>query len=334
MKIIKITIIVPVYNTEKYLERCIMSIITQNLKEIEIIIVNDGSLDNSYKIIDEFTKKDDRIKVINQKNKGLSSARNRGIRIAQGEYILHIDSDDWIEQNYLKDTYEKAKKEDLDIVITDFFLDFDNGKTEYKKDLNLLEKNYISGKEESIKIMEGESYPAVWNKLLKSELYKENNILHPEEIGLGEDLSTTPRLAFFAKKVGKINKAYVHYIQNPNSITNKNQIKKVYELILALEILRIFFKKNKFEIEIIDDAVVRHMFGLLFSIDYDYDDKYYKEAIEYFIEFHKKQAYKLKSKKNLIYSKLLNKNPTFSMFKYLYKVNKILRIIKNTLKVK
>ena len=98
MKKIQISVIIPVYNTEKYLERCINSVVSQNFRDIEIIIINDCSEDNSLKIIDKYKNKDKRIKIINKiKNEGLSAARNSGIEIATGEYILHIDSDDWIE---------------------------------------------------------------------------------------------------------------------------------------------------------------------------------------------------------------------------------------------
>ncbi|MGL6168239.1 MAG: glycosyltransferase family 2 protein, partial [Fusobacteriaceae bacterium] len=131
MKVKKISVIIPVYNTEKYLRRCLESIINQSLKEIEIIIVNDGSPDGSSKIIDEFSQKDKRIKVINKKNGGISSARNVGLKKSLGEYVIHIDSDDWIEHNYFFEMYSKAKKDNLDIVISDIYWDWDNGKIDY-----------------------------------------------------------------------------------------------------------------------------------------------------------------------------------------------------------
>ena len=108
MNNIKISVVIPVYNTEKYLKKCIESIVNQSLKEIEIIIVNDGSPDNSYQIIEEYKEKDRRIIAVNQENGGISSARNKGIELAKGEYIIHIDSDDWIEQDYFSDMYKKA----------------------------------------------------------------------------------------------------------------------------------------------------------------------------------------------------------------------------------
>ena len=100
---IKISVMVPIYNTSQYLEKCLKSIISQSLKEIEIICVNDGSTDNSLEILEEFAKEDKRIIIVNKKNGGLTSARNAALKIARGKYCLNIDSDDWIEQEYFKD---------------------------------------------------------------------------------------------------------------------------------------------------------------------------------------------------------------------------------------
>ena len=117
----KVSVIVPVYNVEKYLEECLSSIVNQTYKNIEIIIVNDGSTDNSYKIIESFKNKYDYIKVIAQKNKGLSAARNEGLKYAQGEYIYWIDSDDWIVKNSLKIIVEKLKKNNPDILKFNYY---------------------------------------------------------------------------------------------------------------------------------------------------------------------------------------------------------------------
>ncbi|MCG9533285.1 glycosyltransferase family 2 protein, partial [Providencia rettgeri] len=125
-----VSVIIPVYNTEIYLMKCINSIINQTLKDIEIIIVNDGSTDNSLAIIHSFS--DDRITVINKINGGLSSARNMGIAQAKGEYILHVDSDDWIDENYCLDTVTFAKKHNVDIVLTNLKLLWNDNVVEQK----------------------------------------------------------------------------------------------------------------------------------------------------------------------------------------------------------
>lgn len=276
---VKISIIIPVYNTEKYLERCLESILNQEIKEIEVIIVNDGSPDNSYLIIERYRKKDKRIKVISKINGGLSSARNAGIKIAKGEYILHIDSDDWIEDGYFKETYEKAKRNNLDILVSDFMTVFENNKKKYIKDLKISSSEVISGKEYIKLFFDNKIYPAVWNKLIKRELYIKNNILHPENISLGEDLAVTPRLAFYADRIGKINKAYLNYLKNENSITNFNPTKKIYELIQVFTLLENFFEDKK----LVNKKKVNDMTKLILNSNYRMDDLFYAKAVEEYL---------------------------------------------------
>ncbi|MGL5056237.1 MAG: glycosyltransferase family 2 protein [Fusobacteriaceae bacterium] len=319
----KISVIIPVYNTEKYLRRCLESIINQSLKEIEIIIVNDGSPDGSSKIIDEFSQKDKRIKVINKKNGGLSSARNVGLKKAVGEYIFNIDSDDWIEQNYFIEMYSKAKKDNLDIVISDFFLDWDNGKIDYIKEFDISETDFVSGEEYVTNFIAGKIFPSVWNKMFKNSLYKDNNIEHPEYISFGEDLATTPRLGYCAKKIGKLNKAYIHYIQNPGSITNDGVMKKYNQLIDALNILEKFFENTKYK-EKIYTLEISQLTDYIYR-DYDIKDKFFEPLIERYIEIIKNKNIEILNlkRKNMIYFWILKKIPKKSMFRLIYKFNQL-----------
>ncbi len=131
---VDISVIVPVYNVEDLLPRCIESIMAQTKKSLEIILVDDGATDNSGEICDEYAKQDNRIRVFHKKNGGVSSARQCGIDYAVGEYTIHVDPDDWIEPNMLQELYIKAKEEDADMVICDYFVDFSNtGKSSYIK---------------------------------------------------------------------------------------------------------------------------------------------------------------------------------------------------------
>ena len=130
MSNILVSIIVPVYNTGEYLYKCLDSIIDQNLQEIELILINDGSTDNSAEICDRYSEKDKRVRVIHKKNEGVSIARNVGIRAAKGEYIGFIDSDDWIEKEMYQDMYYHAKNKEADIVMCDVCTVYDNNKSE------------------------------------------------------------------------------------------------------------------------------------------------------------------------------------------------------------
>lgn len=314
---IKISIIVPVYNTEIYIERCLESIICQNFKDIEIIIINDASTDNSLEKIKKFLLKDKRIKLINkEKNEGLSSARNSGIKISKGEYILHIDSDDWIEQNYLQTMYESAIREEADIVISDFFIDFDNGKKIYFRDQ--IENNKIKCIEN---IFLNKSFPSVWNKLIKRSLYIENNIWHPEDISLGEDLAVIPKILYFSKKISIINKAYLHYIKNYNSITNsKYNLSKIKQINKAILINESFFYKKK--IKYLKELRVNHLLICLFQIDKeDRNRKYLKkvdELLKLIKEVDLKNIYSIKRKIIIFLLKYFNSKKTFLILKKVF----------------
>ena len=246
-KEIKISIIIPVYNTEKYLEKCLRSVLSQDLKEIEIICVNDGSTDNSLKILKEMKIEDERIVIVDKKNGGSSSARNAALRIARGEYCLNIDSDDWIEQGYFKAIYEKAKKDDLDILITDMIFDYQSNikKDEIKIDLRVEDDKIISGREYIEIFFTKNIYGYTCNKLIKRKLYIQNNIWYDEEIFLLEDLELLMMLSYYARRVGKLNKAYYHYIIGENNGSNKLNIKNLYDRISCFDKLVKFYKEKE-----------------------------------------------------------------------------------------
>ena len=130
MNEVKISVIIPVYNTEEYLQKCLNSVINQTFKDIEIICINDGSTDKSLEILEEYSKKDDRIKILSQKNKGAGAARNYGLKIAKGEYISFVDSDDWIELATYERLYDIAVSKDVDMI---FFkmINYNNGEDRY-----------------------------------------------------------------------------------------------------------------------------------------------------------------------------------------------------------
>lgn len=242
MKEIKISVIVPIYNVEKYLKRCIDSILEQDFRDYELILINDGSTDNSLEIAKSYC--DDRIVLINKENEGLSATRNLGIKIAKGEYILHIDSDDWIEQSYFKNMYNLAKKKDADIVMTGYYIDYDNGKLIY---ISPIKEEIEDNIEFCKKVIKGEISSNMWTKLIRKRLYIENGIEHENSIAYGEDLVVMPRLMYYAKNIEVLEGAYVHYIQNPKSITHTFNLKSLFDLNKCCEILEEFFKEKNVE---------------------------------------------------------------------------------------
>jgi len=281
---VKVSVIVPAYNSEKYIVRCVKSIINQTLKEIEIIVVNDGSTDNTKDLIKNLALKDNRIIIINKKNGGLSSARNAGLDIAKGEYIQHLDGDDWIESKACEDTYQYASKNSVDIVVCDYYRDNDKGGIKYIRDLKS-EKSISSNEEYLRYFFQRKTIPAVWNKLIKKELYKD--IRHPEGIFQGEDVAVMPRLVLRAKKIEKLNKAFVHYIVNPDSITNYETTKKMYQLFEAYDEIESFLKRigkyKKFK----DDLMLMRYINFIAFIRRKpfYNDDNYKKGLNYILSY-------------------------------------------------
>ncbi|MDR1391863.1 MAG: glycosyltransferase [Clostridiales bacterium] len=179
----KISLIMPIYNVEKYLQESLESAIKQTFEKIEIICVNDGSTDSSLNILKEYEKKDSRIIVKDQLNKGVSNARNVGLNIAKGEYIAFLDPDDYLQSDALKIAYEKAKKNNSDILVFGFTA-FPETNEWLEKSGKNRNKNYI---ENSINAYFENVTPCVWNKLYKKTLLRKNDIKFIEQVNIGED---------------------------------------------------------------------------------------------------------------------------------------------------
>lgn len=281
-----ISVVVPVYNREKDIEKCLRSLKNQSLKNIEILVINDGSTDKSEEIIKSVIKDDARFKLITQENKGLTSARNKGLDLSNGKYIYHLDGDDWIEKNALKDMYDFAETNDLDCVIANFIFDY-NGSKENKVgiDYNCENKHIFNGKEYLKKLLKWEdAVPAVWNKLIKKSIYDNNMIRFPNGIFLGEDLATTPRLLYFCKKIGKLNNQYVHYIQHSGQGSNKENLSyKIEDLFEVYEILNTFFDKhNEFKLEL-EESELNNLYVKFLRTKSKFENLSYNRAYGKFI---------------------------------------------------
>ena len=184
-----ISVIVPVYNSEKTLEKCLNSIINQSLSQIEIIVINDGSTDNSLRLLQYFRSTDDRIMIINQENQGVSAARNNGIRIANGEYITFVDSDDWIEPNMLEKLYFVAREKNADICKCDCFIETVNGHKILENDsASKLRLSQIEALKMLFLVRGEKHFGFTWGKLYSRKILKKNNICFNEGISYSEDV--------------------------------------------------------------------------------------------------------------------------------------------------
>lgn len=260
----KITVIVPVYNTEKYLSRCIESILQQTHKDLEVILINDGSSDKSGLICDEYAKFDKRVKVIHQTNKGQSSARNKGLEIATGKYIGFVDSDDWIKRDMYEYLIKALKDNDCDIANIDYIL--------------VNDERLINQSEESIKIYKNEeilyeyllegtirgSYSFCRN-IYKKELFKD--VRFPEG-KINEDIVTNYKVLANARKMCKSNYIGYYYYQDNNSTTRGGLKSRDFDLIdISKELLDIAkATKNKRIVYLAEVKLARAYFSLLSKI--------------------------------------------------------------------
>lgn len=206
-----ISLIIPVFNTEKYIHRCLGSIISQTFTDFEVILIDDGSTDSSPSICDDYASKDPRFKVFHKPNEGLPATRKFGILHSNGMYVLHVDSDDWIEPDMLENMYLKAMDTNADIVICDFYMDY----TSHKVTCHNRFRDINNTKMILRDCITGEVPGYIWNRLIKAECYKYNNILFPHNLNYGEDMIQNAQLLSLPVKVSYLPLCLYHYMQNP-----------------------------------------------------------------------------------------------------------------------
>lgn len=231
----EISIIVPIYNAEKYLTRCLNSILNQTFKCFELLLINDGSSDDSLNICKRFALKDKRIIVYDKQNEGVSATRQFGIEKAKGTYSIFIDADDWIDSNMLSDMHQLMIQHQYDILICNYFMNNDLVK----------EKQGIKAPKEIIHNMLNSKIKGVmWNKLVKHSLYTQYKIKFPAKINFCEDVFVCMQLFLFASHIGYTEKAYYHYMENPTSITRKLNKNILLQRIEFVHLASTFLSKN------------------------------------------------------------------------------------------
>lgn len=253
----KISVIIPIYNTYKELPGCLKSICCQTYKDLEIICIDDGSYDGSEKILDEFASKDNRIVAVHQRNNGESNARNKGLKLATGDYVAFVDCDDWIDVKMYEDMIWAMKSEDLDIVAVSWYKEFADQSLEIINELPVLQDafnqeqllNYIYKRD----YYRGFAY--MWNKLYKREILIGDNgklILFDESLRLGGDVLYLAQLALNAKKAKYISKAYYHYRQREDSGCHTTDLKKMKDWLSAYKMVVKLFEERGVSEEICD----------------------------------------------------------------------------------
>ncbi len=310
----KLSVIVPVYNVEEYIYNCLDSLVKQTLKDIEIIVINDGSKDNSEAIIKEFQTKYKNIEYYKKPNGGLSDARNYGLKYARGEYIAFLDSDDYTTYDMYEKMYDKAKEKDYDIVTCDVeYIYPDKTKivrTTPKKSTTNIKKTMI------------DIYPAAWNKIYKRTLF-ESGIRFKKGVWY-EDVEFLYRLLPYVKSIGVVHKPFHKYVQRDGSIM-RTVNKKIYDHVYNMNGLIDFYKENKIYEEYkkeLEYVYVRYVFATFVKSVVKYEYKDYMEALDFDIANvnehfpnYKKNSYFLNSLKG-VYLVLFNKR----IGKLLYKI--------------
>ena len=312
---IKVSIIVPVYNVEKYLPKCLDTLVNQTLKEIEIIVVNDGSPDNSQKIIDKYAKKYKTIKAYTKENGGLSDARNYGLTKATGEYIAFVDSDDYVNKDMYEKMYKKAKSGNFDMVVCDLNYIYGDriikAYSNIKTDTTNIKKTMI------------DIYPAAWNKIFKRKLF--NTGIEFKKNVWFEDVEFIYRLLPHIKKIGVIHEHFNQYVQREGSITN-TQSHKIYHYIENWNGIIEYYKKEKiYELykKELEYCYVRYIYATFIKQATKFDKKEYQKAVQEATNNVKKNFPKYRKNKYFyknvkgIYLLLFNKH----ISKLIYKIN-------------
>lgn len=240
----KVSIIVPVYNVEKYLKRCLDSLVNQTLKDIEIICVNDGSTDGSLAILDEYVRNDDRVVVINQENSGQSVARNRGIDVAKGEYLGFVDSDDWVSEDYFEKLHNSAIQNNAEIAVGGIIRLHKFNRRKFLTFAKETVTNDVNLKFELCDLPE-KSY--VWNKIYKSSKLKEIGLKFEEGI-VFEDCIFTPQALFYFDKMVTVPDTYYFYWRRSDSTVTRKDGKSRVDRVYAHDKAQKFIEEHNIDI--------------------------------------------------------------------------------------
>lgn len=254
-----VSICVPIYGVEKYIKRCAISLFEQTYENIEYIFVNDCTKDNSIdillSIIDKYSNRANNIKIINHdKNRGLGTARNTAVKNATGLFIMHVDSDDYVEPTIVEKLVVKQCESDADIVTCGYVL------YRHNKIRNILPSPIYNIHNLILKILARDATMMIWGRLIRKSLYENNNITVPDGINMGEDYVTIPKLLFYAKKIDFVELPLYHYeCYNAEAYTANISKNNIIQMIKSYENLREFFQNEHDSVEKINIAELKYI---------------------------------------------------------------------------
>lgn len=313
---IKFSVVVPVYNVENYLKYCLESIVNQTYKNMEIILVDDGSTDKSSEICDFFKVKDNRIKVIHKENGGLSSARNTGIENSTGDYLIFIDSDDyWDDNTALEQVYNNLIQSKADVLMFGFKKYYESNKviekSKYIFDRNMID---INSKKSTLNYLVKNNLliSSACNKVIKADLFMKYDLKFKEGI-LSEDIDWNARLIINADSFDVLNNSFYIYRQRDCSITHSKTLKHIEDLLENLEFCVDILNEDNSKVDFIDEYmsyVAYQYMTILVSIK-QVSEKIPKEIIRRIKDFRYLLKFNLNYKVNIFY--VINKYLGFSV---------------------
>lgn len=239
-----ITVVLPIYNVAKWLDTCIQSIVKQTYRNLQIILVDDGSTDESPTICEHWAAKDSRINVVHQRNAGLSAARNTGLRLRKGEYVCFVDSDDYVEHNYVERMLNTARAEQADMVVCNIQREDENGNTLTEETDSSFETKTLTNRQYMVYALQSDwKHIVAWNKLYRSEIW--DDLTYP--VGkIHEDEFVFAQLVVRCHRVACINDVLYHYVRHEGSIMNKKHSIRNLDRIEALCQRFLFLNENNF----------------------------------------------------------------------------------------
>ncbi|WP_226564828.1 glycosyltransferase family 2 protein [Shewanella chilikensis] len=264
----KVTVIVPVYNTELFVERAIISLMEQTLHDVQFIIIDDGSTDNSLaiikKVLSRYPSRQELVTLISRENRGVAATRNQGLELASGAYVIHLDSDDWAEPNWLEKLYYKAIKDDADVVISDYRLIYTT------KSIYINQKVDGTGLCCARNLLTGQLHGSMWNKLVRRSFIVDNNLTFLPNINYLEDFIFVMKVFLSTNSICHLDLPLVNYNQtNVSSITSSINTKKINEIINAISVIQNLIQENKSAYTFLSNELNDFKLRMKFTLIYD-----------------------------------------------------------------
>lgn len=281
----KVSVIIPVYNADKYLRKCLDSLLAQTLKDIEIIIVNDGSTDNSESIINEYVSAYQNIKYLFQNNSGPSVARNAGIHIASGEYIGFVDSDDYISPDMYSVLYQIAAENNVDIVTSDYYIT-NCGQIISTSHFSIPANQIIDQSGISELVRDANHSRLLWfggKGIYKNTVIKDNGIVYPQ-LNLGEETVFILDFLLSSKSMYYVDRPFYYYEQSPDSLTRTKYKERLLSQLEELYNNKIsIYDKHKYSSyrEDLTQYTMKHTIPMLISNELNSQDSFYKRVLSY-----------------------------------------------------